>query len=83
MAEKRKITYEQDLALAHGRDVARANQRRRVAANEAAAKAAAERERVLAEHTHQWKNWDYVLDYTHEVRECRVCGYAEIRKVRL
>jgi hypothetical protein len=42
---KRKISFEQNEALARGRDIARANQRRRTAANEAARKADAERER--------------------------------------
>jgi len=41
---KRRISYEQDQALAYGRSVARANQRRRTAANQAADKAQAELE---------------------------------------
>jgi hypothetical protein len=32
---------------------------------------------------HAWRNWEYVLGHTHEVRECRDCGYAEMRKVTL
>ena len=40
---ERKISYEQDKALARGRDTARANQRRRVAEKQRAAAAAAER----------------------------------------
>lgn len=86
MSQKRKLSYEQDLALARGREVARSNQRRRVAQKQAAERATAEREREEREHYakgHEWKNWDYVLNYTHEVRECRVCGFAEIRPVRL
>ena len=80
---KKKISYEQDLALEAGRQTARANQRRRMAAKQAAERAAAERAEAERNHRHGWKNWDYVLDYTHEVRECRDCGYAEIRPVRL
>lgn len=44
MPQKRKVSYEQDLALAHGRHVARQNQRRRVEARLASEKAQAERE---------------------------------------
>jgi hypothetical protein len=80
VTEKRRISYEQDLALCRGRDIARSNQRRRVAANRAADEAREERE--TQERGHEWKNWDYVLNYTHEVRECRVCGFAEIRPIR-
>lgn len=80
---KRKVTYEQDLALQTGRRKARHNQRMRAADRQ-------ERERVEAEraaaerdhHEHGWKNWEYVLDYTHEVRECRDCGFAEMRRVQ-
>lgn len=79
----RKISYEQDLALERGRKVARTNQRRRVAANQAAAQAEADRREAAANHTHGWKNWDYVLNYTHEVRECRDCGFAEMRPIQL
>ncbi len=64
-----KISFEQDRALARGRDVARSNQRRRVAANQAADQAAAERE--------------YSDDYTTESRSCRECGATETRPVRL
>jgi len=46
---KKKISYEQDQALAYGRGIARANQRRRVAANQAADKAQAERDAQQAE----------------------------------
>lgn len=80
---KRKPTYEQDRALARGRDVARANQRRRTAAKQAAEKADRERAEAAANHEHGWKNWEYVLDFTHEVRECRDCGFAEIRPLRI
>lgn len=80
---KRKISYEQDLALAAGRQVARRNQRRRMAAKAAAEQAERERAEREANHEHGWKNWEYVLGYTHEVRECRECGFAEIRPVRL
>jgi hypothetical protein len=80
---RKKISYEQDLALYHGRRTARANQRRRTAAKQEAEKLAAERAEAERNHAHGWKNWDYVLNHTHEVRECRDCGYAEIRPVRL
>jgi hypothetical protein len=79
---KRKISYEQSLALERGHQIARANQRRRVAARQTAERAAQERREAERNHQHGWKNWDYVLNYTHEVRECRDCGYAEIRPVR-
>lgn len=44
----------------------------------------AERERAeaAANHVHSWKNWEYVMDFTHEVRECGECGFAEIQPVR-
>lgn len=83
MTRKRKPTYEQDRALARGRQVARANQRRRVDARQQDEREAREREARERAHVHGWKNWDYVLDYTHEVRECRDCGYAEIRPARI
>lgn len=75
---KRKISYEQDVALARGRKVARANQRRRVAANQADA-AAAERERLAASHVHGWRNWEYDFDAGTETRECRDCHATETR----
>jgi len=82
---RRKISYEQDQALAHGRSVARANQRRRVAANQAADKAREERERALREHVHGWKNWEYDFSDMTETRVCRYpgCGATETRKIRL
>ena len=80
---KRKISYEQSLALDRGRATARTNQRRRMADKEAAAKADAERERMLAEHRHAWKNWEYAEDYKTESRACRICGEVETRPVRL
>ena len=87
MTHKRKISYEQDQALARGREVARANQKRRVAANQAADRAKAEREREEREHIergiHSWKNWEYSDDYTTETRVCRECGATETREVRL
>lgn len=90
MPEKRKLSFEQDQALARGRDVARANQRRRVAAREAAERAQAERERERAEVLarcergfHGWKNWEYAEDYKTETRVCRECGLTETREVRL
>ncbi len=83
--DKRKVTYEQDKALASGRDVARANQRRRVAAHQADERADAERARALAEHRHGWKNWQYADDYKTETRTCRHpgCDVTETRAVRL
>ena len=60
---------------ARGAAARRADERRREA------DAQAERDRAAAEHEHRWSNWRYVLDYTHEVRECG-CGFAEMRKVR-
>ncbi len=80
---KRKISYDQDMALARGRNVARNNQRRRVTQNQEDARRAAERAEADRNHVHGWKNWDYVMNHTHEVRECRDCGFAEIRKVRI
>jgi hypothetical protein len=46
---KRKISYDQSLALEHGRQTARANQRRRVEASRAAAAAQADRDAQAAE----------------------------------
>lgn len=80
---KKKISYEQDMALARGRQTARANQRRATTAKQEAERAARDRAKAEANHVHGWKNWEFVLSYTHEVRECRDCGYAEIRPVRL
>jgi hypothetical protein len=79
----RKISYEQDRALAHGRSVARANQARRTAAKLARERAEAERERVLREHVHGWKNWEYDFSDMTETRVCRICGESETRKIRL
>lgn len=83
--DRKRISYEQDRALERGRQVARRNQRHRVAEREAAEKAQAERERHLAEHPHEWKNWVYADDYKTETRTCRVwgCGATETRAVRL
>lgn len=49
MTKKRKVSYEQDMALARGRAVARANQRRRVAAKQEAAEAARAKSEAEAE----------------------------------
>ena len=54
MPQKKKISYEQDLALAHGRQVARSNQRRRVAANQQREREDAERERAAAIERERW-----------------------------
>lgn len=85
MSEKRKISYEQDKALAAGRDVARANQRRRVAADRAADKAREDRERREREHMerglHGWKNWEYDFETMTETRACRECGLSETRPI--
>jgi hypothetical protein len=75
-------SYAQRDAQLKAMEAARGAAARRAEARDREARDAAERERELAEHVHGWKNWEYVLDYTHEVRECRVCGYAEMRKVR-
>jgi len=87
MTQKRKISYEQDLALAAGRDIARSNQRRRTAQRQAEDKRIAEWEQAEREHIekglHGWKNWEYSADYTTETRICRECGATETRKVRL
>jgi hypothetical protein len=55
VAEKRKISYEQSLALDRGRQTAHANQRRAVDARQAAEKAQAERERRDAEQAAELK----------------------------
>lgn len=85
MADKRKISYEQDRALAAGRAVARANQRRAVAAREQREREDAERQRELDAHICLWNmtDWQYADDYRTEHRHCRVCGKEEERKVRL
>ena len=87
---KRKISYEQDLALARGRDVARSNQRARLAQRARQDAAVLEREAQEAKEAakcasgfHGWKNWRYSADYKTETRVCRVCGAAEARPVRL
>jgi len=80
---KRKPTYEQDRALAHGREVARSNQRRRMTAKREREKEAEERERFLREHLHGWKNWAYDFEGKTESRICRHCGLREERKLRL
>jgi hypothetical protein len=49
VTERRKVSYEQDLALSRGRSVARANQRRRMADESARREVAEERERKDAE----------------------------------
>lgn len=87
MNPKRKVSYEQDKALAAGRQTARANQRRRVAQSQEAKAAQAAREREAREHAergvHGWKNWEYADDYKTETRVCRECGATETRPVRL
>lgn len=81
-----KISYDQDVALARGRDIARANQRARVATKKAAERHATEEAQRVAEMCvpfHGWKNWDYSADYLSETRICRDCGLSETRPVRL
>lgn len=80
--KKRKPTYEQDLALARGRQTARANQRHRTAQKEADRRRAEERERELANHMHGWKNWEYDFDAMTETRTCRDCGATETRPLK-
>lgn len=83
MTTKRKLTYEQDLALQRGRNVARAHQRARVAAKQADERAQAERDRAAREHEHVWSHRGYTDDYTNETHACRVCGATETRPVNL
>lgn len=65
-------------------DALRASNRRRTVEALARQDAARDAARPVPACTrHAWRNWEYVLGYTHEVRECRECGYAEIRPVRL
>lgn len=90
MAPKKKLSYEQDKALVKGRDVARANQRRRMAdkarqeadARDRAARDAAKATKC-ADGYHGWMNWQYAADYKTETRECRDCGLTETRPVML
>ncbi len=79
MPEKKKITYEQDLALASGRSIARMNQRERMARKEADRKAQEERERFLRDHLHGWSNWAYDFEAGTETRTCRHCHESETR----
>jgi hypothetical protein len=88
MSSKKKITYEQGMALDHGRSVARANQKRRVAAKQDAIKVQAERDKQTAKHdvAHaegfgSWKNWEYDFDSMTETRVCRDCDRTETRKI--
>jgi S-formylglutathione hydrolase FrmB len=83
--EKRKPTYEQDLALAAGRQTARANQRRRMAQKEADRRAAEARAEALASHTHGWRNWEYDFENMTETRTCREhgCDASETRPLSL
>lgn len=63
----------------------RAYNRRRTAEALARQDAAREQEAQAGRkeaHVHAWGNWEYVLGFTHEVRGCRECGYAEMRMVR-
>ena len=75
-------SYAQRDAQLKATEAARGAAARRAEASRREAEAKADRERAEAEHQHRWHNWEYVLDWTHEVRECD-CGYAEMRKVRL
>jgi hypothetical protein len=63
-------------------EAARGAAAKRAEAKAEAARAEADRAKAAANHVHSWRNWEYVLNYSHEVRECRECGYAEIRKTR-
>lgn len=87
MSEKKKISYDQAMALDRGaRDWNRRQHREKVQ-READAKAKAEREAYAAAcgvtRFHNWKNWEYSSDYTTESRTCRECGATETREVRL
>lgn len=73
--DKKKISFEQDQALARGRDVARSNQRRRVAANQAADKARAEREQRAAEQAAREREQRAGFDLGQRVTgRCRIFG---------
>jgi hypothetical protein len=63
-------------------EAARGAAARRADARRREAEAQADRERAEAEHSHSWGNWEYALEYTHETRQCRTCGFAEMRKLR-
>jgi hypothetical protein len=79
---KRKVTYEQSVALERGRNVARRNQRARVAARQAAEQAARDAQRAAAEHVHYWLDWSLNDDDVTETRECSRCGATETRQWR-
>lgn len=81
MTAKRKPTYEQDLALARGRQTARTNQRGRTYAREQREAEDAARRETAANHQHRWHAWQYADDYTAEERACE-CGATEKRKLR-
>lgn len=76
-------TQAQRDAQLNAMEAARGAAAKRAQAKREADRLEADRRQAEADHVHGWKNWDYVLGYTHEVRECRDCGYAEIRPVRI
>jgi hypothetical protein len=81
-ATMRKRSYAQRDAQLKATEAARGAAARRADEARRRADAEADRLRAEAEHEHRYGNWFYVLDWTHEVREC-ACGFAEMRKVRL
>jgi hypothetical protein len=77
-----KRSYAQRDAQLKATEAARGAAARRADEARRRAEAEADRLRAEAEHEHRYGNWFYVLDWTHEVRECG-CGYAQMRPVRL
>lgn len=78
-----KRSHAQRDAQLKATEAARGAAARRADARRREADAEADRQRALEAHVHSWRNWEYVLGYTHEVRECRDCSFAQMRPVRL
>lgn len=76
-------SYAQRDAQLRAMEAARGAAARRAEERRQQERAAADRAAAEASHTCSWGNWAYVLEHTHEVRQCRSCGYAEMRPVRL
>ena len=64
-------------------EAARGAAAKRAEAARLAEQAEADRAKAAADHQHLWGNWDYALDHTHEIHECRECGYAESARAPL
>lgn len=79
---KRKVSYEQSVALDYGRAVARRNQRQRAAAKDAARREDEDAERAAAAHVHYWRDWSLNEDDVTESRSCANCDVTETRKWR-